>query len=384
MKSIFTFQVYVGEVSPSNYRTSFIGVGYVLYAVGLMETYFLGSFLPFWICAFIYSGTIVVAIPFILLTLPEPPNRPRNIATSAKNFLSGIRSKFNLSLFPCKFQGHFLKRLLKIEIVFFFSGFMGHVAIVQYTGPILEVAGASQWRIPHGVLLAITVGGIEMVGSILAILISRKLGHILSCCIGAAGMCLGHLGMGAYFTIVVGFGPSVNQMANEYTKLNDTGSGIVSEMQLCFFNPAAPNSDLGERYSPLALISMAVVMVMYGMFWMMQPFVIAVELLTDDIRSVGMGITASSCSMYMILASFLFPWVERSIGTAATFFSLSLISAIGAILIPTLVPETKGRPMGERGDKFTPKQNWLELFQAVTSFCVCCKRSRNFESKSID
>jgi hypothetical protein len=374
-------QVYFGEVCPSKYRFAFVGVGYILYSCGVIQTYLLGSYLPYWICSFIYGGTMVVAVVLILLTLPESPSRTQDIFKNTKSLLSALRNKTETVALRCKFSGNFLRRLFMVEMLFFFNAFMGHVAMIQYIGPIFEVAGASQWRVPRGVLLAITVGGIEMVGFILATFISGRFGHILSCFIGATGLCIGNLGMGVYFLITVGFDPNSNlDIAEVY--LNST----TSDSQICFFKPSATaiGSHLGEKFSPLALISVAATMVMYGMFWMMQPYVIAVELFTDNTRGLGMGITSSSCSFFHFSVSFLFPWVERSIGTAATFFSLSLISAIGAILIPTLVPETKGRPMGERGDKFTPKQNWLELFQAVTSFCVCCKRSRNFESKSID
>ena len=306
-------------------------------------------------------------IPFVV-TLPESRIRTRNILQNMKKLHQNFKNQ--RKFFPCGFAlSPFLIRLFMMEVVLLCHCFMGYNLLLQYVGPLLEVAGASKWSVPHGVIVAITLGLSQMIGLIQATIVSRKLGHIISCLIGAMGVCLGHTGIAVYFILIDGLGPH---------STGEVVSGNTSVSELCFFKPAI-NSDLGEKYSPLAFISMFVVVLFYGTFWTMQPYVIAAELFTDDTRGLGLGICSSSAYFYNILLSFLFPYLESSVGTALTFVPFISISALAAILVPTLIPETDGRPMGERGDMFTPKQNCIELFQAIKTLLCLCKPKLNIE-----
>ena len=315
-------------------------------------TYLFGAFFPYWVCAFIYGG-ITAALISLVICVTEPRNR--NIVKNAKKMLTNL--KIQKDVLVREFTvGPFFRRILMVEAVFFSHSFMGYVALLQYVGPILNVAGARNWHIPHGVLVALAVGGGDIMGSLLSILTSLRLKHVFSAFIGAIGVCIGHLGIATYFFIVDGFGP--HEVFHEQGYVNESISSI------CFFEPAI-RADIGLKYSPLALICIAIVIVMYGAFWMNQPYVISVELFNNETRELGVGIAMASESIFYLLLSFLFPWLEATIGIALLFFLLALIAALTAIMIPTLVPETKGKVMGERGDTFTPKQNWIELFQPI-------------------
>ena len=365
--SYFLLQMYIGEISPKEYRFQLLAVGYVMYALGTIMVYLLGTYFSYWICAFVYGGWIAVTIPFMLF-LPEPPFRTRNILKNVQKIVKTMKNVGNVySELAGKIElGPFFNRIIMSNVVITFNSFMGYIVLVQYVGPILNVAGARNWSIPHGVLVAITMGGSDLIGSILAIILSKKLGHIISCSIGAMGVCLGHTGIAVYFILIDGLGPH---------STGEIVSGNSSVSELCFFKPAI-NSDLGEKYSPLALISMSIVMVLMTTFWILQPHIIGIELFPNETRSLGMGISSSYKFLCHTIASFLFPFVERSIGTSLTFFILAFIAAIGAFLVPTLVPETKGRPMGERGDKFTIKRNWMEFLETIKSL-LCCTISKN-------
>ena len=87
-------------------------------------------------------------------------------------------------------MGSFCKRLLVVELVFFFHVSMGYMVLVQYVGPVLQVAGADQWTVPHGILVALTIGVSDLIGSVLTTFVSMRIGHIMSCAIGATGVCL--------------------------------------------------------------------------------------------------------------------------------------------------------------------------------------------------
>ena len=251
--SYFLLQMYIGEISPKEYRFRLLALVYVMYALGTIMVYLLGTFFSYWICAFVYGGWVAVAIPFMFF-LPEPPFRTRNVLKNVQNVVKTIKNAGNVySELAGKIELRpFFNRLIMCIVVVTFNSFMGYIVLVQYVGPILNVAGASHWSIPHGVLVAVTVGGSDLIGSILALILSRKLGHIISCSIGAMGVCLGHTGIAVYFILIDGLGPH---------STGEVVSGNTSVSELCFFKPAI-NSDLGEQYSPLALISMSIVMIL--------------------------------------------------------------------------------------------------------------------------
>ena len=377
---IFLFpylQVYIGELSPTEYRAFFMAFGLVFFAVGVSEAYLLSSFLPYWLSAFIYGGTTAALIPF-LVTLPESPLRTRNFAKNFKSYMQSLKSQtgilthgFSKDIKP------FLNRFIMADLIIVMNVYMGYYVITQYAEPILDIAGASEWSVPHGVLVAGTVGCSEIVGASFSSILSKYLGRIKCCVIGAISMCLGHTGIAVYFILIDGLGPhSTGEIVSDNTSVSE----------LCFFKPAI-NSDLGEKYSPLALISMTFLILLFSMFWLLQPFLIAVELFTDDTRGLGFGINMCLYFIYIITLSFLFPVVENEIGPALSFLFFAFICALAAILIPTLVPETKGRPAGERGDKFTVKQNWVELLKPfgkatrTTLFFFKCQLNRVVQGK---
>ena len=359
--------MYVGEVSPSKYRSVFMGLIYATHAIGVNMAYVLGSFLSYWISAFIYGGITLTLIPF-LASVQESPSRSSNLIKNAKQLVAAFKTKIaDSDIFSCRFPvGSFLKRIALAIIIFIFHSFMGYLAIIQYIGPILNVAGASNWSIPHGVLLALTVGGGEFIGSILATVFSQKLNRIMCGFIGAIGTCIGHMGIVTYFVLVDGFGPQREDLSGFGESEIISNNRSVSTM--CFFEPAI-NADLGQRYSPIALIGITVVMVMFGSFWAMQPYLITIELFPDETRQFGVGIAVFTQHVSYIILSFLIPFLESLLGTALLFSMLALNALLAAILIPTFIPETKGRPMGERGDKFTPVQNWIEFFEPIKTLC---------------
>jgi MFS family permease len=362
--------VYVGEVSSNKCRSPMMAIGFCLYAFGAMMAYLLGAFFPYWISAFICAGIAAIILPFIAV-LPESPLRTCNVTTNAKVMMKNLKELLSTKcLFRGMTFGPFLRRVLMVEVIFISQVFLGYILLAQYIGPILNVAGANHWNIPHGVLQTITVGSSDLIGSFVAVFVASKLGHITSCFIGVIVVCLGHVGNGVYFLLTGGISPHESQLST----MAELANTSVSE--ICIFKPHI-NPDIGEMYSPLTLLSTSLVVLAYGIFWVPQQYIIAVELFTDETRGLGLGICTSSMYIYYIISSFLFPILERLIGTSLCFFILAAISGLMALLIPTLVPETKGRPMGERGDKFTPKQNWLELYTSIKNVIMilicCCK-----------
>ena len=340
------------------YRAVFLGFTYIIYALGTTMSYLLGTFLTYWICAFIYSAIMAAIVP-LLFFIQESPLRTRSIVKNAQKLLNIFR-KWKTDgpqrTFPIL---SLMKRLSVTSVIVVFHVFMGYMVLVQYVGPILNVAGASEWNIPHGVLVALTVGGGDLVGAVLTMIFSSRLNHVVSAFIGAVGVCIGHIGIAVYFILA-------GELSRQPTETNVTqNTSNHSSLGLsCFFEPAI-DGDLGQQYSPIALISIAIIMVMYGAFWMVQPYVITVEIFPDDIRDIGVGITISFMGILQVILSFVFPFVEASLGPALSFFTFAFIAGMAAIVIPCIVPETKGRPMGERGDKFTPKQNLMEFIDSI-------------------
>ena len=141
-------------------------------------------------------------------------------------------------------MGPFCKRLLVAELVFIFHTCMGYMVLVQYVGPVLQVAGADQWTVPHGILVTLTIGVTDLIGSVLATFVSMRIGHIMSCAIGAAGMCLGHIGNAVYFSLVNSFS------SRDSEDILDSSMNLTIT-EKCFFEPKI-TSQLGEEYSPIA------------------------------------------------------------------------------------------------------------------------------------
>ena len=363
-----SLQVYIGEIAPQQYRFAFVTLAYIAYALGTIEAYTLGTFLPYWICAFIHGGEMIILTLF-LLPLVKFHLSIQNCIAKAKNALSSFKILRKKS--PMK-MGSFCKRLLVVELVFIFHVFMGYMVLVQYVGPVLQVAGADRWTVPHGILVALTIGVSDLIGSVLATFVSMRIGHVTSCAIGAAGVCLGHIGNAVYFSLVDSFSASPRDFKDVFNSSINLTVTVRLSIEKCFFEPKI-NSQLGQDYSPIALISMSIVMLSYGIFWMIQPYVITIELFPDNWRGLALGICTGSYQLNSIILSLVFPFLEHWIGAAMSFVIFASLATLCAILLPIIVPETKGRPMGERGDKFTPKQNCMEFLQPIKTLILNCK-----------
>jgi hypothetical protein len=343
-----------------------MGFSYVMYALGTTLTYLLGTFFPYWICAFIYGGIMAALIPF-LVTVQKSPLRTRNVCKNIEKLKMNLKSEKKSRNCCHRYSIYsFLSRFLMVQAILFCHAFMGYSVLVQYVGPIFNAAGASEWNIPHGVLVALSIGGGDMIGSILSIPIATKLTRIMSAFIGAVGVCIGHIGIAVYFILVGELGHQPLEAYITQNTSNHSSLGLV-----CFFEPTI-DGDLGQQYSPIALISIAIVMVMYGAFWIMQPYLITVELFSNETRDIGMVVFVVSQNIYHMSASFTFPFLEKSIGPALSFFILAFFAGLTAIFLPCIVPETKGRPMGERGDRLTPKQNLMEFYGSFRTLHKIC------------
>ena len=76
-------------------------------------------------------------------------------------------------------------------------------------------------------------------------------------------------------------------------------------------------------------------------------WVIGGEIFPDQIRELGMGISAAIVWMCGIILMTVFPLLSAAVGQAVPFLVLAMISLLSAIFVVLFLAETKGLPLDE-------------------------------------
>jgi SP family xylose:H+ symportor-like MFS transporter len=85
----------------------------------------------------------------------------------------------------------------------------------------------------------------------------------------------------------------------------------------------------------------------YAMTLAPLTWVLIAEIFPNRLRSLGVSVAVSALWIASFALTYSFPFINRALGSAGTFFTYGAVCFAGAVLVFLYVPETKGRTLEE-------------------------------------
>ena len=364
--------MYVVEIVPTADARGRLGVLFLLgVGLGIFACYMIGNYISYWQLAFLFLGYAVIQglLPFFI---KESPSRTRNVMDNCKALCSKGSHDYKVLAKNKYINKKFLLLSFITISLFSLQQLTGFNAISSYVGPIFLSAGGENWSISPGLVATISIGLTQIVSPIVSFFIINKMSRTLFLFFGALGMMFGNIGIASYFAAVNGVLPVADAAVNG---TNENGS-------LCFVGiPSPTSSTLGQQYSPLAMLSIALFVVSFAIGWGPPLFVYAAELFPNDTRGVGLGLGVAFNRLSVAVITFLFPLSAQYIGPSITYFTLACIDLIAAMFVVFIAPETQKKEMGFHATcKFSFKRNVKEFRQNLQR-CLLCRTCRHRSRK---
>ena len=342
--SISCVPCYIAELSPSALRGFFVGSLGIYVAVGILLIQLCGI-IPgatyYWLPV-VPLITVVIFVLLMAFTTVETPRwlQKRNQARNARHVLLWLRgknydvdkelqeiaeqiSKEKTHNFFQKFKHRsgYLPLILGCCLTSF-PQISGNAAVVFYSEVIFsEVKGIGN---NAGIVSALCVGGGQVVGAILLLLLVDKFGRRKLLTWGGVTMCLSAAAMGIYY--------------------------IFNSDPYC--NPDAEQNSCVETITPVAIISITIFCASFTAAWAGLPYLVATELLPLQIRGSGIGIVAffgwSSATVLLLT----YEPCQKGVTLWAPFFMFSFIMFCAVLFVLKLIPETKGKTLEEIEEDF--------------------------------
>ena len=342
-------QVYIAEVSPPSVRGKLGALFQLIVCLGVLLVYLLGTYISYWQLAFVCTGISVVQL-VLMFTIRESPRLSRNPLKNIralkllakKKQVEAVQSTssenmmVNATTTPQRkstIKSNFL-RIAVVSILLFFQQFVGPNAIAPFAGPIFHAAGLDEGSVSSGLLSLLTVGVVQFLFTILSILVVDRFGRRLPLFFGGLALMLANIGMSVYFAAAFGFVPSADSWNSSLEYVN-------ASIQNCVSVPLEPSS-LASHLSFLPIASVCFFFAAFSFSWGPVPWIVGGEFFPDQIRELGMGISAAvswTCSLSMIAA---FPPISAAVGQAIPFMVLAIFSLLSSIFVVFFLAETKG------------------------------------------
>ena len=102
----------------------------------------------------------------------------------------------------------------------------------------------------------------------------------------------------------------------------------------------------GQKGTPVLVLTLCAI-ACYAMTLAPLTWVLIAEIFPNRLRSLG--VSAAVCALWIssFALTYSFPFINRSLGSAGSFFTYGAICLAGALFVFLLVPETKGRTLEE-------------------------------------
>jgi MFS transporter, SP family, xylose:H+ symportor len=102
----------------------------------------------------------------------------------------------------------------------------------------------------------------------------------------------------------------------------------------------------GQKGTPVLALTLCAI-ACYAMTLAPLTWVLIAEIFPNRLRSLG--VSAAVCALWIssFALTYSFPFINRSLGSAGSFFTYGAICLAGAVFVFFLVPETKGRTLEE-------------------------------------
>ena len=212
----------------------------------------------------------------------------------------------------------------------FFQQFSGVNVLVFYASQQLKKA-----VVPHyAIVSAMTVGGTQVLFTIIGILLVERLGRKILLVASSAGMMASCIGLGVDLNLV----------------------GLH-----------AGNDDYAKEYSPLAITSFVVFNAAFSVGWGPLPWVMMSELVPTSVRGISTGVATAFNWGSAALITFAVNYYEDVVHPYGLWYTFGGIMFVSIFFVVFLIPETKGRSMDEIQQTFEsfsyqrylcPKKRW--------------------------
>lgn len=328
---------YVSEVSPPNKRGIFNSLGPISASTGILVTYVLGYFFPWWVVAYI-SCSFSVFTCISMHFMPESPpylakkdkkqesinslmwlRRSNAIAqTEFENYAKGSMESGEGLSFKEKFLvSTTIKPFLILMGLFFLQESSGIYIILFYAVNFLKDANLA---IDES-LASITIGMMRLAISIFAAFLINKFGRKTLCIVSAAGMAASMLITGIY---------------SRYYELNPDETKILPLL-------------------PLICVLLNVFFCMIGM--VPVPWIMTGELFPLRVRSIMAGVVMCMAQLFIFTSVKIYPDLQENLNFSGTVLLFFVASIVAIFYAKYLLPETKNKRLEEIEEYFKCRKN---------------------------
>ncbi len=335
------------------------------YSIGLLLSYFLG--IRFGDFEFSYADIALIAVGitilFEFLMLVATYESPRwlfskNMDYSGTRILNILRGKqYSVTEEITDMKGKLylhtnnmkeqvlafkhrsaLHPFILVIILIFFKLFNGTVPIIYYASQIFSDAGYSDEKAKLASLGA--VGAVRLAGTVVSTFLVDCVGRRVLLIISSIGTGISCFMLGIYFLI-----------------FEDKCNNSLS-------SPGCPN---GLEY--LAISSVLIFMVFSSVGWSSVANITLIEILPNQIRTLGGSIASSLMRLLGSITALTFHPYTSLVTPKFTWWTFALIMAVSIVFVALFIPEAKGHSLEEIQEKF-------EKGKVIFCSCSCAPLSK--------
>ena len=375
-------QVYIGEVSPPSVRGKLGALFQMSICTGVLLSYLIGTYISYWQFAFVCTAISAVQI-VMTFTIRESPRISRNPLKNISALLARRRDDTRqaahtsnatmytttASPWSTSIKSNFL-RIVIVSVIMFFQQFVGVNAIATFAGPIFHAAGLDKGDLSAGLLASLSIGLVQMVFITLSVFVVDRFGRRIPLFIGGLALMVADMGMAVYFAVSFGFIPPGTGQSSTHN---------TSSIQDCVSVPLEP-TPLATQLSALPIASVCFYFAAFSLSWGPVPWVIGGELFPDQIRELGMGISAAVSWMCIVLVMSAFPVISAHIGQTIPFLVFAAFSFLSSVFVVLFLAETKGLRLDQISSmQITNMRKNMQEFGLLLRWLVSCGFVRRTE-----
>ena len=373
--------MYIGEVSPPSVRGKLGALFQMSICTGGLLSYLIGTYISYWQFAFVCTAISAVQI-VMTFTIRESPRISRNPLRNISALLAKRRDDTRqaartsdvtmyattVSPWSTSIKSNFL-RIVIVSVIMFFQQFVGVNAIATFAGPIFHAARLDG-HLSAGLLASLSIGLVQMVFITLSVFVVDRFGRRIPLFIGGLALMVANMGMAVYFAVSFGFIPS----GTGHSSTRNT-----SLIQDCVSVPL--NQSLtATQLSPLPIASVCFYFAAFSLSWGPVPWVIGGELFPDQIRELGMGISAAVSWVCIVLVMSAFPAISAGIGLTIPFLFFAAFSFLSSVFVVLFLAETKGLRLDQISSmQITNMRKNVQEFGLLLRWLVSCGFVRRTE-----
>ena len=217
------------------------------------------------------------------------------------------------------------KPLILTCFIMFFQQFCGINAVIFYAATIFKVG-----KVDSPVLVSAgTVGGTQIVATLVCVLLTDLVGRRILLLVGAAGMALSSVAMGVFFY-----------------EIRDPVCTNTPNVTVC-----------QPPFSALAIVSMVVYITAFSIGWGAIPWLLSSEMFPLIVKGKCMGIATFLNWSLAAVISFGYQWYasDSVVHPYGAFWTFAGICILAFIFVLIFLPETRGKTLEEIEAHFAGK-----------------------------